>query len=338
MPHIKNALLRYRIIDKCLKNEQRPYPTKEDMRFACEESLYGSTLGEHICDSTIEKDMYAMRMEMDAPIKYSKRYGGYYYSDENFSINEIPLSQDDIQSIKFAASTLAQFKDADIFKQFGFALDKIIDRVSAVEDSKKPTIENKVQFETGVRNVGSDYLAPLLTAIEQKKVVYFSYQSFVSGEKKPRKVTPLLLKEYRNRWYTITFDMVKSAIITYALDRITDFETSDEDGLVPVNFNPDTYFKHAVGITANENDRPETITFKASNVAAKYIDSQPLHASQEKIKEGKNRTTFTLFANTSEELIRELLSYSYGLEIVSPKGLREELIRRFSEAAKMYEK
>lgn len=336
MPHIKNALLRYRIIDKCLKNEQRPYPTKEDMRFACEESLYGSTLGEHICDSTIEKDMYAMRMEMDAPIKYSKRYGGYYYSDENFSINEIPLSQDDIQSIKFAASTLAQFKDADIFKQFGFALDKIIDRVSAVEDTKKPAVENKVQFETGVRNVGSDYLAPLLTAIEQKKIVYFSYQSFVSGEKKHRKVTPLLLKEYRNRWYTITFDMVKSAIITYALDRITDFETSDEDGLVPVNFNPDTYFKHAVGITANENDRPETITFKASNVAAKYIDSQPLHASQEKVKEGKKRTTFQIFANISEELIRELLSYSDGVEIVSPDALRDEVIGRLNASLELY--
>jgi predicted DNA-binding transcriptional regulator YafY len=336
MPHIKNALLRYRIIDKCLKNEQRPYPTKEDMRFACEESLYGSTLGEHICDSTIEKDMYAMRMEMDAPIKYSKRYGGYYYSDENFSINEIPLSQDDIQSIKFAASTLAQFKDADIFKQFGFALDKIIDRVSAVEDTKKPAVENKVQFETGVRNVGSDYLTPLLTAIEQKKVVYFSYQSFVSGDKKHRKVTPLLLKEYRNRWYTITFDMVKSAIITYALDRITDFETSDEDGLVPVNFNPDTYFKHAVGITANENDRPETITFKASNVAAKYIDSQPLHASQEKVKEGKKRTTFQIFANISEELIRELLSYSDGVEIVSPDALRDEVIGRLNASLELY--
>lgn len=336
MPHIKNALLRYRIIDKCLKNEQRPYPTKEDLRFACEESLYGSTLGEHICDSTIEKDMYAMRMEMDAPIKYSKRNGGYYYSDDNFSINEIPLSQDDIQSIKFAASTLAQFKDADIFKQFGFALDKIIDRVSAVDDSKKSTLENKVQFETGVRNVGSDYLTPLLSAIENKKIVYFSYQSFISGEKKHRKVTPLLLKEYRNRWYTITFDMVKSAIITYALDRVTDFETSDEDGLVPVNFNPDTYFKHAVGITANENDRPETIMFKASNIAAKYIDSQPLHSSQEKVKEGKKRITFKIFANVSEELIRELLSYSNGVEVISPKELREEMTNRIAQVSKLY--
>jgi len=336
MPHIKNALLRYRIIDKCLKNAQNPYPTKEDLRFACEEALYGSTLGEHICDSTIEKDMFAMRMEMDAPIKYSKRYGGYYYSDESFSINEIPLSEDDIQSIKFAASTLAQFKDAEIFKQFGFALDKIIDRVSTVEDTKKPKVENKVQFETGVRNTGSDYLSPLLSSIENKKIVYFSYESFVSGEKKPRKVTPLLLKEYRNRWYAITFDMVKSTIITYALDRISDFETSEEDGAVPINFNPDTYFKHAIGITTNENDRPVNITFKATNVAAKYVDSQPLHASQEKLKEGKKRTVFNLFANVSEELVRELLSYADALEVMAPDELRQEMKKRLREAYERY--
>ena len=59
MPHIKNALIRFRIIDRMLRNKYKPFPSKQDLRAACEESLYGSTLGEHICDSTIEKDMYA---------------------------------------------------------------------------------------------------------------------------------------------------------------------------------------------------------------------------------------------------------------------------------------
>ena len=72
MPHIKNALIRYRIIDKCIRNKYNPFPTKRDLREACEESLFGSIDGNHICDSTIEKDMFAMRMEHDAPIKYSK--------------------------------------------------------------------------------------------------------------------------------------------------------------------------------------------------------------------------------------------------------------------------
>ena len=59
MPANKYALLRYRIIDRCISNSLNPFPTKEDLRSACEEALYGSD-GENISISTIEKDIWAM--------------------------------------------------------------------------------------------------------------------------------------------------------------------------------------------------------------------------------------------------------------------------------------
>ena len=79
MPHIKNALIRYRIIDRMLRNKYKTFPSKADLREACEEALYGESYGDNICDSTIEKDMFAMKMDHDAPIKYSKSNAGYYY-------------------------------------------------------------------------------------------------------------------------------------------------------------------------------------------------------------------------------------------------------------------
>ena len=72
MPHIKNALIRYRILDRAIGNKYNPYPSKQKLRELCEEDLFGSTNGSHICDSTIEKDLFAMKMEHDAPIKYSR--------------------------------------------------------------------------------------------------------------------------------------------------------------------------------------------------------------------------------------------------------------------------
>lgn len=39
MPANKYALLRYRIIDRCLTNSGHPFPTKEELRSACEEAL-----------------------------------------------------------------------------------------------------------------------------------------------------------------------------------------------------------------------------------------------------------------------------------------------------------
>jgi predicted DNA-binding transcriptional regulator YafY len=335
MPHIKNALIRFRIIDRCIRNKYKPYPSKRQLREACEEALYGSNDGANICDSTIEKDMFAMKMEHDAPIRYSKRHGGYYYTDDNFSMNDIPLTEDDIEAIKFATNTLSQFKDVGMFKQFGFAIDKIVDRVNISSDPSDTTIAEFVQFETPTASGGSEFLNPLLNSIRRGTAVFFDYESFQTQKRKARKVLPLLLKEYRNRWYLLSYDIVKESIITYALDRMFELQESEEKLRCPIDFKPERFFRHAIGITASEGE-PDTVVFKADNVAAKYIASQPFHATQEVIKEGKNKTTFSMKVFISEELIRSLLSYGGEVEIAEPETLKQEIFERAQSILKNY--
>ena len=335
MPHIKNALIRYRIIDRSLRNNYRPFPSKKDLRELCEEALFGSIEGENICDSTIEKDLFAMRLEHDAPIKYNKREGGYFYTDPNFSINDIPLTNDDVTSIKFAINTLKQFREVDMFKQFGSAIDKIVDRITISDDPRDKDISNYVQFEIALSYSGNEFLSPLLGAIRGSNLATFEYTSFVTNKSKHRKVVPLLLKEYRNRWYLISFDLEKKAVITYALERMSEVEILEEVGLKPLDFEPDLFFKHAVGITSSE-DEPTVIVFKADNISAKYIISQPFHSSQRLVKEGKNKSTFELRVLISEEFIRSILSYAGGIEIVEPSEFREEIISRIEEMMKNY--
>jgi predicted DNA-binding transcriptional regulator YafY len=336
MPHIKNALIRFRIIDRAIRNKYKPFPTKEELRRACEEALFGNDDGANICDSTIEKDMFAMKMEHDAPIRYSKRNKGYYYTDEHFSINDIPLSEDEIDAIKFATNTLVQFRDSDLFKQFGFAIDKIFDRVHISNDPTADDIASLVQFETAISVSGNEFLAPLLTAIRQKNVVVFEYQSFNNGKKKPRKVVPLLLKEYRNRWYLISYDLVKEAITTYALERMEGLQATEEEYAQLIDFDAARFFKNAIGITASEEE-PKHVVFKADNIAAKYIISQPFHSSQQLVKEGKNKSTFSLDVLISEELIRSFLSFGGEVEVLEPSDLRNEIRKRVLQMADSYE-
>jgi predicted DNA-binding transcriptional regulator YafY len=325
MSKIKNAQLRYRVIDRCLRNTARLYPSKDDLRQACEEALYGSGGGSDICDSTIEKDMFAMREEFDAPIKYSKVHKGYYYDDPDYSVDKIPLSEDDIDAIKFATKTLMQFKDMGIFKNFGYAINKIFDRVHITNNPLDSAVEKFVQFETFAEVQGSEMLPDLLKSIKEKRIVSFDYAAYTTSEKgKIRKVLPLLLKEYRNRWYLISFSMEKGKVITFGLDRIKNLAITKEHYYKPVAFDPDNYFKHAIGITSNEAE-PEEIHFKMDKIGSKYIESQPLHLSQRLVKEGTNRNTYELKVLISEELKRTFLSYGSQVEIIKPKALRIEI-------------
>ena len=335
MPHIKNALIRYRIIDRCIRNKYKSYPSKQELREACEENLFGTNYGEHICDSTIEKDLFNMRMDHDAPIKYSKKHNGYYYEDPSYSINDIPLTEDDLESIQFAVNTLQQFREVDMFKQFGQAIDKIVDRV-AIESKQSLNSENPiVQFETAYSSGGNEFLPPLYEAIISKNKVIFNYKSFKSTDFKERIVSPLLLKEYRNRWYLISFDESKNDIITFALERMLNLESIKENSTIPSSFNPKEYFEYSTGITAYKGE-PELIEIKADSISAKYILSQPFHHSQKLISENNEYSIFQLKVFISEELIRSFLSFGGEIEVLSPVNLRSVIKQRSSELFQKY--
>ena len=333
MPHIKNALIRFRIIDKMLRNKYRPFPSKKELREACEESLYGSISGEHICDSTIEKDLFNMKMEHDAPIKYSKRERGYFYEDTNYSINDIPLTEDELHSIKYAVDTLHQFKDAPFFKEFGNAIDKIVDRISV--GTSENEISQYIQFESATSIGGNEFLPILLEAIQRKKQIWFLYTSYIKAEEKPRKVSPLFLKEYRNRWYLISFDAKQKEIRTYALDRMDTPKILEEETHYHGDFDAENYFKHSMGITSYKG-KSSKIILKANTIAARYIISQPIHESQEIEEETKEFTLFVLTLLISEELIRTILSYGGEIEIVEPLELRKVIQERISGMNKLY--
>ena len=325
MPHIKNALIRYRIIDRMIRNPYKTFPSKSDLREACEESLFGSTYGEHICDSTIEKDLFAMRIEHDAPIKYSRKYEGYFYEDPEYTINDIPLSEDELDSIRFAVQTLQQFQEVPYFKEFGSAIDKIATRVAVAGADGKET-NAFIGFETAYASAGNQWLPLLLSAIQEKKICNFNYASFKSGITKSRKVLPVYLKEYRNRWYLISFDFEKSEWITYALERIEDLEVSEILHVLKESFNPSTFFAETIGITT-EKKSAERIEFEANESAAKYIESQPLHSTQENIGPLK----FALTVQINEELIRALLGFMGEIRILGPKHLTQSWSERIQK-------
>ncbi len=263
----KYTAIRHRIIDQKIGSKYQPFPTKEELRQSCEEALYGSTNGNHISDSTIEKDLQYMKLEYDAPIKFSRSHNGYYYTVEGYSID---LNADQIDAIKMAANVLSQFKNTAIFSEFHSAIDKILDRVNISSDIQDEAIDRFVQFETAPVIVGTEYLGELLEAIKAKKSVVLGYQKFQSDEIKQRSINPYLLKEYQNRWYVIGYDIDDGFVKTYSLDRIKTLAISTFNFVVDASFDYDRFFKYNVGITTL-NQEPEDILLSVSPLEGKYL-------------------------------------------------------------------
>jgi predicted DNA-binding transcriptional regulator YafY len=332
MPANKYALLRYRIIDRCLTNKGKSYPSREDLRQACEDALFGSG-GEAISMSTIDKDIWAMKNEGElgyyAPIKFSKQHGGYFYETEGYSISELSLGDEDLEAIRFATATLDQFRHVPILRQYESAIEKIINRVNISPNPDDASLSRYIQFEVSTVSQGNEHLGPLLEYIRAKKSIRIAYRKFSDDKLKEYELHPYLLKEYHNRWYVVAFDVNGHGIRTFGLERIEKLETAEKKFTVDKNFNADHFFKYSIGIT-EISDKPQEVILSFDPVPGKFLLTQPIHVSQTLLEQNKNEIHIGLNVLITQELITFILGYGAGVRVLKPT----KLCRQIEEIAK----
>ena len=335
MPLNKDAFIRYRIIDQCLTNKKKPYPTIYDIMRAYEE-----VLGKTFSQRTINLDIQTMRDDSAvgflAPIKYSRQYNGYYYEDENYSISSIQLSDTELASLGFATKVLQQYKGIGMFNQFDEAVDKIMNVISIKNLLTDKEEKEIIQLEKIQNFKGSEWLNILISAIKNHDVIAIYYQKFNSDEVKELLIHPYLLKEYRNRWYLIGMTDRKKLLSTYGLDRIMNIEIKAKEKFIfSHDFNAEIYYKHAYGITTFEGSAHK-VRLQFEPTFGNYILTQPIHSTQKVIKQNATELIIEIEVGITPELIQDILSYSYKVKVLAPTILVEQIKSELNKTIKLY--
>ncbi|MHA4810433.1 helix-turn-helix transcriptional regulator [Flavitalea flava] len=335
MPVNRNALIRYRTIDKCLQNRRRKW-TIDDLIEACNKALYEyEGLANGVSLRTIRLDLSAMRSDKlgyNAPILVTdKKF--YSYEDPDYSISNNPLSSQDLNVLQEVTHLLRQFKGFSHFNEVTEMVNKLEDKIYSEKFQRDPVID----FEKNELLTGLQWLDILYKAIIAQTPLSLSYQSFKARATSEILFYPYLLKEYRNRWFVLGMTQTSKEILTFALDRI--------QGIIPrperpfqqhKNFDPHTYFKDIVGVTRNTGDTPTLILFLADHSQAPYIRTKPIHTSQVVVEEKKEGVLFSIEVIPNFELERELMGFGEGLEIISPNNLVRRIRRKVKLMHEIY--
>lgn len=326
MPKNKDSLIRYRVINRCLRDNR--HVTLRALREACEKALDISPLS----DRTIEGDISAMRHDAGlgyfAPIKRDRINKVYYYEDPDFSIDTIPLNQDEIESLVFAAKLLEQYKEIEIFKTFTDSVQKLVDVLKIYRNSDIDTIRNFIEFETAEVNKGTEKLKELIDALKNRSVLRLRYKSFTSKKINSHIIHPYHLKEYRNRWFLIGFNEKFKAIRTYGLERIISIDTEDSKKFIDIGFDAKKYYENVIGVSVIDEE-PLKIQIAFSEMQAQYVITQPLHHSQRRVNEIKDKIVFEYFLVPNYEFYAQILSCGNEVEIISPKVIRNSIKQYF---------
>ena len=307
-----------------------PYPSKEYILKKVEDVVGDVSI------SSLEKDFGKMKELFGAPIQYNRIHNGYHYTEENFSIKEFPLTEEEIEALDFSAAVLQGLKQTPIFKRFEGAVEKVISGYRAGKLLDKADDEI-IQVEAPLSDTGSQYIQPIYQAILHLQTLSIHYQSFVN-EAKEHIFCPYLLKEYRNRWYVVGYSSQKKYTIVLALDRIKEIYPSKEKWVADTKFHPHEYFKYSFGITQMQDARPEKVVLSVTPLQAKYIFTQPLHSSQKVVSETESEVQISLEVYLTPELIMTLLGLGAGVKVLKPLSLIKVIKEELSKMNKLYSK
>lgn len=336
MPVNKNALIRYRTIDKCLCNRQRRW-TLTDLMQACTDALYEyEGMLKPISKRTIQFDIQNMRSDKlgyQAPIiVVDRKY--YTYDDPNYSIATLPLSEGDLAKLSEAVGILKQFKGFSHFSDVEGMVKKLEDKVEVARKKRQPIID----MDKNEQLKGLEFLDEAYQAILNKQVLKITYHPFWKEHPSIVVIHPYLLKEYNNRWYIVGFREVLYKITLLALDRIVRIQPDRQNTYIENNFfSPESYFKEVIGVTVDLKSKPTTIVLFVAKGQVPYTMTKPIHPTQKIVKILKEGVIMTLTVRMNFELRKMLLSFGKSVYVLSPQRLRSKIEDNLRENLARYE-
>lgn len=337
MPINKDALVRYRVINKCLLSKSNKFPSKDELRHACIDALGVNS----ISNRTIEKDLEDMRYNEElgfhAPIEYNKKMKGYWYTEPDYSIDKIPLKDDDLNALQFAASILSQFSHLSILSDFSGTVSKIMEAVNINRIVSENNKLEFIEFDKADHIPGGPFLETIINAIKSNVCISFEYKKHGSETLKSYIIEPYLLKQFKNIWYVIGREPLSEKIKTFGLDRTISIHATKDSFILPADFDRKKYFRNAFGITSYHAE-PEEVLLSFSKKTADYIKALPLHHSQKLVKENEDSSIFCLTVYPTYDLLMQLLSYGSELKVLKPERLKEDMIKILSSTLDQYSK
>ncbi|AKD58523.1 helix-turn-helix transcriptional regulator [Spirosoma radiotolerans] len=335
MPANRNALVRYKTIDACLRNRLRKW-TLDDLIEKVSESLYEyEGIDKGISRRTIQADLQLMRSDKlgyFAPILVvDKKY--YTYEDPTYSITNIPLSEGDLSRMNEAVDVLRQFKGFSHFTALNEVVQKLEDHVYSTARKSVSVID----FEKNENLKGLHFLDDLYQAIIHQRVLLIQYQSFSARLPRTFAFHAWWLKEFKNRWFVVGIRDKKGHPMNLALDRIGSVAVApDVAYMANQHYDPEIYYRDVIGVTVSASLPPIKAILFVSHLHAPYVETKPLHHSQQVLERTNDGIIIQLTVQHNFELEKEILGFGDGMRVLDPARLRQSIQSRLQAGLAAY--
>jgi predicted DNA-binding transcriptional regulator YafY len=264
------------------------------------------------------------------------RDGKTIYLSNKYSLKNISFSVADMIALQFGREVMRSYNGLEVGSNAEKLLDKLI--------SQGPSINRQyIETLTGMMKVSiaditpdrpdPDFLNLLRDSITDRKQVRISYYAFNTDEITDRLFDPYLLEVYDGCWHVVGFCHLRGHIRDFRVSRIKSLELTAMAFHKPENFYDEYKHSRFDKLTGETAIR---LKVRFSGQAARYVREYESGKATRLTEDGNGNLIFEKDTSLSPEIVRWVLNYGSGAEVLEPVELREMLKAEIAFMGTMY--
>jgi len=286
-----------------------------------------SKLAEQLCvqRKTIQRDISFMRDELKLPVKYEETLHGYHYHDD---VSDFPVFQttaEELAGLFLARTALDSVRGTPLAEAMQQVFGKLTRGMRGKIQFAWSDLDEAFSRKTAEQSPRDIKLfGEIAESVLNQRILTFHYRKLGADNSEPRRVEPLHLGEVDGGWYMIAQDVVRGALRTFALPRISRLKVTAKNFARPPNFVGNTHLKQSFGIWSVAGDHSrQLVRVELKDYAARLAQERRWHPTQElSVKNAKgSRVEIRFEVGRLEEVLRWVLSFGSQAKVLAPPEL-----------------
>lgn len=273
-----------------------------------------------VSSKSILRDIDYLRYQRDAPITYDSSRRGYYYSEEQYQLPAIDLTESDLFALCIAEKALLQHQNSPIYQRLKVVFDKIEASLPTsvtidpdwLTESLSMVPEEQTRIDPAIWSTVTEGLRKHLS-------LRILHQRPGGQEPRSRRLDPYHLVRCSGEWYLVGHCHLRQEVRTFAVSRIRAAVLLSDSFVVPDNFDPQTYRTGRFGLFGSDRDHLVRIRFDRDH--APYLLERQWHPEEEITKETGGAVLLTFPAVNLHTVRQWVLSWGDGATVLEPPAL-----------------
>ena len=275
-------------------------------------------------DSTLKRQITALRNEYGAPLEYDSENHGWYYQDNiSFELPGLWFNEQELYSLLVLEQLLENIDAGLVSEQLSIAKDRIKLLLSTKIDLDKNIGDKLRLISVFQRDFNKSIFKEIAKATLAERQLEIDCINRKTQQKTTRIISPQRLVHYKDNWYLDCYCHYRQAQRTFSIDGMSRVKQRHQAAEIIAPNEIDKVTQSSYGIFSGQAHQTAVVHFQPP--VSFWIAKETWHPNQQSRWLENDILELQIPYKNQEELLADILRYSDKVIVKSPESLRQSI-------------